>query len=155
MIPCLALETSEPVFRPGTLNKEGSGLHGRGPCNVMPIQSGNDLFSPSPKVQMAIYLGNRSLGQRECADSSRTIGHRIYVDSQETEASVWSLWLSLAHSGSSDPPGSHFPGPYMYNWNRSYSWQDHSVGSLVSGVRDIWNKNGQVASESSPTSWPK
>ena len=112
--------------------------HGRGPCNVMPIQSGNDLFSPSPKVQMAIYLGNRSLGQRECADSSRTIGHRIYVDSQETEASVWSLWLSLAHSGSSDPPGSHFPGPYMYNWNRSHSWQDHSVGSLVSGVRDIW-----------------
>ena len=82
----------------------------------MPIQSGNDLFSPSPKVQMAVYLGNGSLGQRECADSSRTIGHRIYVDSQETEASVWSLWLSLAHSGSSDPPGSHFPGPYMYNW---------------------------------------
>lgn len=80
----------------------------------MPQPIYNDFFSPSPNVQVAIYLGNHSLGKREDADLSRTFGHRICVDSQETEASVWSLWLSLTHSGSirsSDPPSGHFPDP--------------------------------------------
>lgn len=63
MIPCLALETPEPVFRPGTLNEGRDQVStAEGPVMSQPVHSGNDLFSPPPKVQMAVYLGDHSLG---------------------------------------------------------------------------------------------
>lgn len=55
---------------------------------------------------MAIYLGNHSPGRREHTDLSSVFGHRIHVkiDTQEAEASVWSLWLTVGPPGPQSHP---------------------------------------------------
>lgn len=64
-------------------------LQGKGTCNTSVIINGNDFLSFSPKISVAINLGNCTLGKEKYPNISGTSTYRVRVETQRTKVSSW------------------------------------------------------------------